>query len=227
MTIRVINCRSPMPKNLKSPSKKQAWESQYKWLKPIAGNSFAATCTTCCDALAKTTKTQPKIIDLVKETVLEKKIKRAEVLVCAFLAEHNVPFLAWDHLIPILQKCFSDSAIAKSMSVARTKATGIVKNFIARNEFENLVQDLKTSKFSLLVDESTDVGTTKNMAVCVRYYSEEEKSINTKFLTLLQVFSKNNHQETFKEVSVNMVLAKQQRLHVINDTERVYNIIYI
>lgn len=49
-------------------------------------------------------------------------------------------------------KCFSDSTIAKGMTVARTKASGIVKNVIATNKLEYLVNELKNVKFSIFVD---------------------------------------------------------------------------
>jgi hypothetical protein len=55
------------------------------------------------------------------------------------------------------------------VKVKRTKATYIVIYGLAKYERENLVRKLKSRPFSLMVDESTDVSVSKNLAVMARY----------------------------------------------------------
>lgn len=55
------------------------------------------------------------------------------------------------------------------MSMKRTKTTAIIKNVIGdtqKNELANILRDVH---FSLLTDESTDIGTIKTSCVVVRY----------------------------------------------------------
>lgn len=52
-------------------------------------------------------------------------------------------------------------------------------------EKENLIADLKTSKFSLLIDESTDRGFVKLLCIVVRYY--KNKKIKDAFFGLIPV----------------------------------------
>ena len=47
---------------------------------------------------------------------------RAEAMFVIFMAEHNIPFIAADHS-GVLKQMFPDSAIAKDMSLKRTKST--------------------------------------------------------------------------------------------------------
>ncbi|KAK3914475.1 Zinc finger MYM-type protein 1 [Frankliniella fusca] len=52
----------------------------------------------------------------------------------------------------------------------------------------NLVQDIGTSTFSLIIDESTDISTTKFLAVMIKFYSNLDNKIRTEFLGLLEVY---------------------------------------
>jgi len=48
-----------------------------------------------------------------KKLKLKTQIQRAENKIDAFISEHNIAFLAADHLPSLLQECFPDSDIAK------------------------------------------------------------------------------------------------------------------
>lgn len=50
----------------------------------------------------------------------------------------------------------------------RTKTTAIVKNVIGMSAKEELAELLKDNKFSILTDESTDIGSVKTSCVVVR-----------------------------------------------------------
>lgn len=50
----------------------------------------------------------------------------------------------------------------------RTKTTAIIKNVIGASQKVELVNKLKTCKFSIMTDESTDIGTIKTSCVVVR-----------------------------------------------------------
>jgi hypothetical protein len=83
---------------------------------------------------------------------LEQEVQDAELKICSFLAEHNIAFLAVDHLIPLLKSCFTDSKIAQRLQLKRTKATGVVKNVISECEKRHLETKLKSTKFRILMD---------------------------------------------------------------------------
>lgn len=101
-------------------------------------------------------------------SVLKRSVQRAEIKIATFIAEHNISFLAADHLTEMIKECFPDSEIAKNLAMKRTKTTAIVKNVIAKTRKENLATSLKKTKFSILTDESTDLGTVKSSCVIVR-----------------------------------------------------------
>lgn len=57
------------------------------------------------------------------------------------------------------------------MQLKRTKATSIVTNVIGEYEKDNIVEYLKSAKFSILVDETTNISINKTMCIIVKYYN--------------------------------------------------------
>jgi len=64
------------------------------------------------------------------ESPTDIQIKTAEIKLAAFVAEHCVSFLAMDHLNDLLKEIFTDSKIAKELSMKRTKITAVNRNVI-------------------------------------------------------------------------------------------------
>jgi hypothetical protein len=116
---------------------------------------------------------------------LDKNIKQAEIKLSVFFAEHNVATHVVDHLIPLLKDSFPDSKICKKMQLGRTKCSHIIKNVLGKSETENLVVYLRKNKFSILVDESTDIATKKSLCILVRY--TKELKLQTQLLELLTI----------------------------------------
>lgn len=65
----------------------------------------------------------------------------------------------------------------------------LIKNVVSVALFEELLYDLRDARYSLLIDESTDVSVTKHLCIYVKYYSKREQTILTAFLGLIPVVS--------------------------------------
>lgn len=113
---------------------------------------------------------QPSITLFTKSPGLKKQqlVSIAETKLAAYFAEHNIPFLGADHLSDLIKEIFPDSEIAKCINVKRTKTTAIVKNVIGVSQKNKLATKLKKQKFSLLMDELTEIGTVKTSCVVIR-----------------------------------------------------------
>lgn len=125
---------------------------------------------------------------------MSEQIRRAELKFTAALAEHNISFRAMDHLSELFGDVFHDSEIAKGFACKRTKAANLVYDVMAPSFEKNLVSDIKdTNKllgktlFSLIIDESTDISTEKLLAVVVKYYSFNDNTLKTKFLSSVKL----------------------------------------
>ncbi|KYN30271.1 hypothetical protein ALC57_00266 [Trachymyrmex cornetzi] len=124
-----------------------------------------------------------------------KKVKKFELKLCAFLAEHNMSFRALDHLTPLIKECITDSEIVRRMHLKSTKGTAVIKNVIGLSEKEHLRNKLQSCYFSVLIDESTDIAAVKTMCIIVRYFDIEELQVVSKFWDLCQVFEKDKDTE--------------------------------
>ena len=122
---------------------------------------------------------------LGKATTLEKKTKEAEMRIAMFISEHNISFRTSDHLVQLIKSIDSD-AVSK-ISCNRTKATAIVNNVLGATSFENLIDKIRSQKFTMLIDESTDKSATKNLAIVVRLLDFDNYIVRDQFLSLIEI----------------------------------------
>jgi len=120
-----------------------------------------------------------------KEDDLKSNIQKAELKLCACLAAHDLSFEVMEHLVPCIKSCFTDSEIAQGISLKRRKATRIVVNAIRASEKKQQTVSLQKRKFSVLVDESTDIAATKTLAIVVRFFDTSKGRIVTRFVLKL------------------------------------------
>lgn len=120
-------------------------------------------------------------------SVYSRRVAAAELKMCAFVAEHNLPVSILDHLPGMIANVCKDSKICKDIKCARTKGTGVFRSVIGKYYINELIETLKKTKFSLIIDETTDVSTLKQLVLLVRYYDSDAKKTIDKYLTLLEV----------------------------------------
>lgn len=90
-----------------------------------------------------------------------------------------------DHLPQLCASAFPDSKIAKGLACARTKTTAVINNIIGDENFRGICENLRTKKFSIIIDESTDISTQKHLCIVVRYVVED--SVKDNFFKLIKV----------------------------------------
>lgn len=115
--------------------------------------------------------------------------KIAEVKMAAYFAEHNIAFNSADHLGKLLKECFPDSKILKETNITRKKTAKIIYKGVGPGHKAELAEKLKTSKFSIMTDESTDISTSKASCVVVRFFNDISGRIESKFWNLHEIFS--------------------------------------
>lgn len=100
----------------------------------------------------------------------EKQVAASELKLCAFIAEYNLPIAIMDHLPGLVANAAPDSKIASSVKCARTKATPRFKQLMGPSYFDDIIFHLKRIMFSMIIDESTDLSTTKHLVLTGRFY---------------------------------------------------------
>lgn len=203
---------TPKKRKWYSQNFKQSWleDAELKdWLRQDAKNPDACYCV-CCNVQLKnanksmliahknTTK-HKKSFDCAKSaikldsflvkktTTLNEKVAKAELLITGYFAEHHVPFTHINHLSEICKKAFPDSEIAKNLQLKKTKLTYIMQDGIAHYERNEISEILRKQKFSILIDESTDVSVTQILAIVVRFFDEHALQVKDALLDTVVV----------------------------------------
>ena len=112
--------------------------------------------------------------------------KEMELRLAAFIAEHNLSFHIMDHFNDLLPKLCPDSKIASEVRCKRTKTKSVVTNVMAPHFHSNLVHSLKKAPFSLIIDETTDISTKKELALVTRQYNKERGSVSCSLYELIE-----------------------------------------
>jgi len=107
-----------------------------------------------------------------------------------------------------LENVFTDSTIAKDMTLNRTKCTSIVKNVIANVESAESLNNLRRLPFSILVDESTDITDHKFMCALVRYMSPTTGRVRTELLELISLDATDCSAEKIYNAFKNCLVSK-------------------
>lgn len=111
--------------------------------------------------------------------------KQAEARLSLFIAQHTSINIS-DHLISTCKKSF-DGKTVENLHMHRTKCSGIIKNIIAPFFFEDLKTDVGDSKYSLIIDESTDLTVNKYLGMIIVYFSVKHSKFITSYLDLVPI----------------------------------------
>ncbi|XP_076049531.1 protein FAM200B-like [Oratosquilla oratoria] len=156
-----------------------------------------------CSKFNGTTDNQEPVSTSLKQTAKDP-VARAEIKLASVLAAHNLPFEVMDHLSEVLRDIFSDSNIAQEFAVKRTKTTEVVTNVIGKSYKEQLAHKLRETKFSVLADESTDVGSIKTSCVVVRFFDHDTGCVESKFWELCEIYNTANSENVEKGATGNL-----------------------
>ncbi|CAD7092699.1 unnamed protein product [Hermetia illucens] len=110
----------------------------------------------------------------------------AGIMMAVFVVEHNLAFQIMGHLPQFVNKITPDLNIAKKVKCSRTKMVNILRNVLGISDIEEIVDLLNANKFSLIIDESTDISLVKTLCLVVRVYA------SSLFSAVINSFTKNN-----------------------------------
>ena len=113
----------------------------------------------------------------------------------------------------------------QSLSLSQKKCKYIVKEVLAKREIEELTKILQTRKFSILLDESTDITDTKFLCLLVQYLCPTDKKVKTKLFELISLDAKdctaNKIFQTFKSLFEKREISLQNIVGMASDNASV------
>ncbi|KAH9360391.1 hypothetical protein HPB48_008383 [Haemaphysalis longicornis] len=111
--------------------------------------------------------------------------KEAVVRMALFVTEHNLPFTVMEHLPKLVKRICPDSEIAKQIACSRMKTTAITKAVTGEEIKLQLWSQLRQNTFSVMIDESTDISSSKHLCVVAGVFDNEK--VSDAFFDLVRV----------------------------------------
>ncbi|KAI5643242.1 hypothetical protein NE865_04660 [Phthorimaea operculella] len=197
----------PLKKKAYSQKYRPEWEAmeEFKnWLKPVSNDQTKAFCSLChTEMFAKLadlrrhidTKKHKNKYEAVsknrqisfdaapKSSTSSSKCRKAEGKLALFITEHS-SISTIDHLTDLCKDIFPDSKAIIDLKLHRTKCTQVINQVLAPHFKEELLKDIGSRKYSIILDESTDISVTKFMGIIVRYFSLTLNAVVSPFLSL-------------------------------------------
>ena len=217
-----------MNESSKSQKKKKWWYVQsfnddwlscpefQDWLEQVEGDRYSARCKTCdCiferpnkSALIKHMKSRKheentaepataNISEIDKQSH-SSKVAESELSIASFFAERNMPFTTCDHFMSVCQKAFLDSKIAKDLALKQTKLSYVTQDDIVVHERDSLTSVCQTRKFSLIIDENTDISGSKILAIVIRYFDVTKQDVVDELLDTVIIENAQSLYESVK-----------------------------
>lgn len=114
--------------------------------------------------------------------------KIAELKLAAYIACHSA-VRGVDHLGELIKDIFPCDATV-NIRLHRTKCSVLIKNVIAPDIIRQMIADMGVGqRYSLLVDETTDVACAKDLCICIRYFSVKSATVVSALLGIVEVVS--------------------------------------
>ncbi len=112
----------------------------------------------------------------------DEQVMRAEVILLFRLVKYNHSFSSQEDLTETLKYIFPNNDIVKDLSLASTKSSYSIAYGLGPHYHAELVEDIKRSYYSLIVDETTTQQNIKQLDLHIRYWSLTEHKISARYL---------------------------------------------
>lgn len=122
---------------------------------------------------------------LISNDPLDKSAKKMELRLCAFLAENYLPISLIEPLLLLLKILFSDNNALKRVCLGKQRASNVIRQVFGKYLLQELCEVLKERMFSVIIDETTDRSTTKQMSIIVQYW--DNNKMQNSFLDLVEI----------------------------------------
>jgi len=130
--------------------------------------------------------------DVTDETLsFEERKKAAEIKFAAFIAEHNISLQTAPEILKFFQQIGKDVNVLQSMTMSRIKCQRIISNVLCPIETNRVVDIIQNTKFTIFIDETSDISNQKWMTFLVRYVNPETLDISSQLVKLIDIDAKD------------------------------------
>lgn len=121
--------------------------------------------------------------------------KAAEIRYAAFIAEKNISYKTATEILKFFQHIGKDSKVLQNMSMGRTKCANIISNVLCPIETQRVVNTIQNIKFSIFIDETSDITNKKWMTFLVRFVDPSTLRVWSQLIKLININARSSSAE--------------------------------
>lgn len=114
-----------------------------------------------------------------------------ESRICSFIDENHLTFSLSKPLLDLIKATSPSSPVEADtlhqLKMSATKYTNIIRQGLGYKYSKSLIDTLKTTLFSIIPDETTDVSSEKQLALCVVYFDYDSFEVVIPFFDMVVV----------------------------------------
>ena len=88
-------------------------------------------------------------------------------------------------MVDLLKNLFPSEEALRNVTLGKQKATNIIRQVLGIYSMKEMITNLKTNQFSLIIDETTDHSTTTQLAIVGTYFNEENFKLDRCLIDLI------------------------------------------
>ncbi|XP_066945218.1 uncharacterized protein [Macrobrachium rosenbergii] len=117
---------------------------------------------------------------------IQRSARRIELMVCAFLSEHHLAISLCKPFMDLLHAVFLGDIPLKKVKLGKQRASNIIRQVFGKVFARDLYEVLRQCLFSVIIDETTDRSSTKQLCIIVQYFMDGK--LQTSFFYLIEVY---------------------------------------
>ena len=114
-------------------------------------------------------------------------VGKLEITVASFIVEHNLPINLTEDFLALLSSLFPNDKTVQKATLGKQKTTNIIRQVLGFNVIKETIEDLRSRKFSLIVDETTDRTCKNQLAILVTYFNPDKFRMENDLIDIVQL----------------------------------------
>ena len=110
---------------------------------------------------------------------------RLEIKICAFVVEKKLPISMAGDIIRFMKSLFPNNDVLQHVSLGKQKSTNLIRQVLGFHCAIESIRKLKDTKFSLIIDETTDCSTTSQLAILATVFCEDSFNLENVLIDLI------------------------------------------
>lgn len=103
--------------------------------------------------------------------------------------QYNLPLVLTDHISKLHFAQYPDLVIASHVRCTRTNAAALINKLLAVKNHRKLVDLMQTCKFSIIIDEMTDISVAKQACILAHLFDLVSKEMRSLFYRIVEQFN--------------------------------------